>query len=64
MQWWFLPDIETPVIHIEDLLPKPQPSKRANADDVMLADDEQEVREALAEFDKEYARLRSGKTQI
>jgi hypothetical protein len=44
-----LPDIETPVIHIQDLEPKPQ---------LMLADDEQEVRDALAEFDKEYARLR------
>ena len=51
-----LPDIETPVIHIEDLEPKPQLKV-----DTMLANDEQEVRDALAEFDKEYARLRSTK---
>jgi hypothetical protein len=73
-----LPDIETPVINIQDLAPRPQPSARVNdsgvemqsspgsgvPDDVMLADDEQAVREALAEFDKEYARLRSAKTTI
>ena len=60
-----LPDIETPVINIQDLEPKPQLSakKLVSAEtqdsDAMLADDEQEVRDALAEFEKEYERLRS-----
>ena len=57
-----LPDIETPVINIQDLEPKPQLNTRANnnSDVAMLANDEQEVRDALAEFEKEYARLRRG----
>lgn len=60
-----LPDIETPIINIHDLEPKPQlstkkqPSTESQVSDAMLADDEQEVRDALAEFEKEYERLRS-----
>jgi hypothetical protein len=59
-----LPDIETPVIHLQDLEHNPQPGTRVNNSGVkvrrpMLADDDQEVRDALAEFEKEYARLRS-----
>ena len=59
-----LPDIETPVINIQDLEPKPQISARANDSGVqvlpqMRPDDEQEVLEALAEFEREYARLKS-----
>ena len=59
-----LPDIETPIINIQDLEPKPQISARANDSGVqvlpqMRPDDEQEVLEALAEFEREYARLKS-----
>ena len=58
-----LPDIETPVIHIQDLEHNPQPATRVNNSGMkvrkpMLADDDQEVREAIAEFEKEYAKLR------
>jgi len=68
-----LPDIETPIIHIEDLEPKPQlktpvdkagvktqhASENQVSDEAMLADDEQTVRDALAEFEREYEKLRS-----
>jgi len=59
-----LPDIETPIINIQDLEPKPQLSARAIDSDVQLLppmrpDDEQEVLDALAEFEREYARLKS-----
>jgi len=49
-----LPDIETPVINIQDLEPKPQLVLPP-----MPPDDEQAVLEALAEFEREYARLKS-----
>ena len=59
-----LPDIETPIINIQDLEPKPQLNTRADDSGVqvlppMHPDDEQEVLDALAEFDREYARLKS-----
>ena len=58
-----LPDIETPVINIQDLEHNPQPDTRVSKSGVkvrprMLPDDDQEVREAIAAFEKEYAKLR------
>jgi hypothetical protein len=58
-----LPEIETPVINIHDLEPKPQFRARANDSGVkvlppMPPEDEQEVRDALAEFEREYEKLR------
>jgi hypothetical protein len=58
-----LPEIETPVINIHDLEPKPQLSARAKDSGVkvlppMPPEDEQEVRDALAEFEREYEKLR------
>ena len=58
-----LPDIETPVIHIQDLEHNPQPDTRVNNSGVKvkpptLTDEDERVLEALAEFEKEYAKLR------
>jgi len=58
-----LPDIETPVINIQDLEHNPQPDTRMNNSGVKVlpplrADDDQEVLEALAQFEKDYAKLR------
>ena len=58
-----LPDIEIPVIKIQDLEYDPQPNTRVNVSGLkvhppVLTKEEQEVLDALAEFERDYARLR------
>jgi len=58
-----LPDIETPVINIQDLARNPQPETRVNNSGVkvlppLVSDEDQQVLDALAEFEREYAKLR------
>jgi hypothetical protein len=58
-----LPDIETPVINIQDLARNPHPETRVNNSGVkvlppLVSDEDQQVLDALAEFEREYAKLR------
>jgi len=58
-----LPDIETPVINIQDLARNPQPETRVNNSGVkvlppLVSDEDQQVLDALAEFERGYAKLR------